>query len=67
MKNYMKIGFLGFIIIAICALISWVVVIGIIKLITILLGINFSFKFATVVWLVMILIKSLFSTNTNKN
>lgn len=44
---------------------SWAVTAGIIKIITMLVGVNFSFKIVTAIWLVMILIKSLFHHNNS--
>ena len=49
--------------VAICAL-SWIVICGIIKLITMCFGLTFSWGVATGVWLIYILLKGLFSDNT---
>lgn len=49
-------------VVAIYAL-SWIVVCGIIKLITICFGLAFSWAIATGIWLIYILLKSLFSHN----
>ena len=46
--------------------ISWIITCGIFYLITLCFGLEFSWLTATGVWLVMILLKSIFST-TNKN
>lgn len=46
--------------VAICAL-SWIVTCGIIKLITMCFGLAFSWVVATGIWLIYILLKSLFS------
>lgn len=48
--------------VAICAL-SWVVTCGIIKLITMCFGLTFSLGVATGIWLICILLKSLFPSN----
>lgn len=51
--------------IAIAALyaLSWIITCGIIKLITMLLGLSFSWTIATAIWLVMLLLRSIFSGN----
>lgn len=46
---------------------SWVVTCGIIKLITVCFGLKFSWKVATGIWLVMFLIRGLFSITVKKN
>lgn len=46
--------------------ISWLITCGIFYLITLCFGLEFSWLTATGVWLVMILLKSIFNT-TNKN
>ena len=46
--------------------ISWLITCGIFYLITLCFGLKFSWLTATGVWLVMILLKSIFNT-TNKN
>lgn len=43
--------------------ISWIVTCGIIKLITICFGLAFSWGVATGIWLIWIMMKSLFSHN----
>ena len=48
---------------AICAF-SWICTCGLIKLITLCFGWAFSWAIATGIWLVMILLKSIFSHNT---
>ena len=49
-------------VVAIYAL-SWIVTCGIIKLITMCFGMTFSWGVATGIWLIYILLKSLFSNN----
>lgn len=49
-------------VVAIYAL-SWIVTCGIIKLITMCFGLTFSWGMATGIWLIWILLKSLFSNN----
>ena len=46
--------------------ISWIATCGLVKLITLCFGWTFSWGWATGVWLVMILLKSVFSTNSKK-
>jgi hypothetical protein len=41
-------------------ILSWIATCGIIKLITMLLGLSFSWAIATAIWLIMILIKACF-------
>lgn len=43
--------------------VSWIVTCGIIKLITMCFGLTFSWGMATGIWLIWILLKSLFSNN----
>ena len=43
---------------------SWIITCGIIKLITLCFGWAFSWAWATGIWLVMVLLKSVFSHNT---
>lgn len=42
---------------------SWIITCGIIKLITMCFGLTFSWGIATGIWLIYILLKSLFSNN----
>lgn len=51
-----------FALVAVYAL-SWIVTCGIIKLITMCFGLTFSWGIATGIWLIWILLKSLFSNN----
>ena len=44
--------------------VSWIATCGIIKLITLCFGWNFSWAWATGIWLIMFLAKSIFSHNT---
>ena len=46
---------------------SWAVTCGIIKLITVCFGLKFSWKIATGIWLVMFLVKGVFSVTVKKN
>lgn len=56
-----KIG-IGCLFIIFIIAISWLVTVGIIKLITICFGLQFSFLVATGIWLIMILISSIFKS-----
>ena len=51
-----------FALVAVYAL-SWIVTCGIIKLITMCFGLTFTWSVATGIWLIWILLKSLFSNN----
>lgn len=42
-------------------ILSWLITCGVIKLITLCFGLSFSWLIATGIWLVMILLKSIFS------
>ena len=53
-------------ILALCYGISWIATCGIIYLITLCFSLNFSWGIATGIWLIMILLKSIF-TITVKN
>ena len=53
---------LGFIIIK---GISWIITCGIIKLITLCFGLNFSWGIATGIWLVILILKSIFKVNVS--
>ena len=51
---------------AICYAISWLITCGIIKLITICFGLTFSWAIATGIWLILCLLKSVFSVTVKK-
>ena len=51
-----------FALVAVYAL-SWIVTCGIIKLITMCFGLTFSWGIATGIWLIWLMLKSLFSNN----
>lgn len=46
--------------------ISWIITCGIIKLITICFGLAFSWAIATGIWLILCLLKSVFSVTVKK-
>lgn len=56
---------LGIVVVVLIYGISWISICGIIKLITILLGLTFKWKIATVIWLVICILRSIFSTTVN--
>ena len=45
---------------------SWLINCGIIKLITMCFGLTFKWSIATGIWLIIIILKNIFSTNTKK-
>ena len=55
---------IGLFIFAIGYGLSWIVTCGIIKLITLCFGLTFKWSVATGIWLAMILLKSVFKSNT---
>lgn len=57
------IGIAILIMVAVYAL-SWIVTVGIIKLITLCFGWTFSWVTATGIWLIILILKSIFSHNT---
>ena len=52
-------------ILAVCCGISWIVTCGIIKLITICFGWEFSWAIATGIWLIICILKSIFNVTVN--
>lgn len=61
-ENKGFIAFAGIIIIAV-AVISWLATCGIIKIITLCFGLQFSWIVATGIWLVLCILKSVFKKN----
>lgn len=59
-------GLMVILLLAICYAISWIITCGIIKLITICFGLTFSWAIATGVWLILSLLKSIFSITVKK-
>ena len=45
--------------------ISWIVTCGIIKLITLCFGLEFSWEIATGIWLITVLLRSIFKSHVN--
>lgn len=62
--GFVAIIFIG--VLAICLGFSWIVTCGIIKLITLCFGWEFSWLISTGIWLVMCLIKPIFSSSKGK-
>ena len=58
--------FIGILLLAIGYAISWILTCGIIKLITICFGLTFSWAIATGFWLIICLLKSVFSVTVKK-
>lgn len=56
-------GFGVLLVVAAYVCLSWIVTCGIVKLITMCFGLTFSWSVATGIWLIYILLKSLFSNN----
>lgn len=52
-------------IVAVCYGISWIVTCGIIKLITMCFGLEFSWAIATGIWLIICILKSIFNVTVN--
>lgn len=51
--------------VAVCYGISWIVTCGIIKLITMCFGLEFSWAIATGIWLIICILKSIFNVTVN--
>ena len=66
-RKICKVGiFIGILLLAIGYAISWILTCGIIKLITICFGLTFSWAIATGFWLIICLLKSVFSVTVKK-
>lgn len=55
------------ILLAVCYGISWIVTCGIIKLITMCFGLEFSWAVATGIWLIICILKSIFNVTVKKD
>ena len=51
---------------ALCYEVNWLITCGIIKLITICFGLTFSWAIATGIWLILCLLRSVFSVTVKK-
>ena len=58
--------FIVILLLAVGYAISWIITCGIVKLITICFGLTFSWAIATGVWLILRLLKSVFSITVKK-
>ena len=58
--------FIVILLLAVGYVISWIITCGIIKLITICFGLTFSWAIATGIWLILCLLKSVFSITVKK-
>ena len=69
MKDKIKQGgivaVVAILILTVCYGISWIVTCGIIKLITICFGWEFSWAIATGIWLIICILKSIFNVTVN--
>ena len=68
MKNNVKSMIIAMLFLAACFAISWIVTCGIIKLITLCLGLKFNWAVATGIWLIIFVLKqpSKLSRKNNK-
>lgn len=68
MKDFMKEAGLGILAVTMILVgiygLSWIITCGIIKLITLCFGLTFKWSWATGIWLVMLILKSIFSHHT---
>lgn len=53
--------------VAVCCGISWIATCGIIKLITMCFGLEFSWAIATGIWLIICILKSIFNVTVKKD
>ena len=71
MKNKIKQGGIVAVVVillfVICCGISWIVTCGIIKLITMCFGLEFSWAVATGIWLIICILKSIFNVTVKKD
>lgn len=58
---------LTILIVAICSGISWIVLCGIIKLITMCFGWEFSWAISTGIWLILLILRSIFNVTVKKD
>lgn len=58
--------FIVILLLAVCYAISWIITCGIIKLIMICFGLTFSWAIATGIWLILCLLRSVFSITVKK-
>ena len=53
-------------VVILCYGVSWIVTCGIIKLITMCFGLTFKWTIATGIWLIICIVKRIFTSNNNK-
>ena len=58
---------LTILIVAICSGISWIALCGIIKLITMCFGWEFSWSISTGIWLILLILQSIFNVTVKKD
>lgn len=61
LKNKFKDPLIIMLVILILLLLSWIVTCGLIKLVTLCFGWNFSWRIATGIWIVIFLLKDIFN------
>lgn len=64
MKKFLKTGLAVVVLVILCYGISWIVTCGIIKLITLCFGLTFKWAIATGIWLIICILRSIFSNHT---
>ena len=63
MKDILKGGLITIIMLLLVYGLSWIITCGVIKLITICFGLTFKWSIATGIWLIICLLKAIFSKN----
>ena len=63
MKDILKGGLITIILLLLLYGLSWIITCGVIKLITICFGLTFKWSIATGIWLIICLLKAIFSKN----
>ncbi len=66
MKKILK-WMIVILLVGLACILSWLITCGVIKLITLCFGWTFKWHIATGIWLILILLKSCFSSNSSKN
>ena len=63
MKDILKGGLIAIIILLLVYGLGWIITCGVIKLITICFGLTFKWSIATGIWLIICMLKDIFSKN----
>ena len=63
MKDILKGGLITIIMLLLVCGLGWIITCGVIKLITICFGLTFKWSIATGIWLIICLLKAIFSKN----